>query len=187
MARLYQGSDWRFGIARSRMLAMVWSAEAQHAQMQRQKLAYAMALRKPIRLLVLDGTRLPEDLCTGYADVQVARVSSARAAGQQIREWLEGLPEPPRQPHSAGGAPWPALDGLRRRSANGPKEDCLFCNSFQRICLHQRQLLNSSLHYSKGSRLCSMRGKSKIRVPSKHSILSRLCCANMTLQAPSVW
>jgi hypothetical protein len=98
MARLYQGSDWRFGIARSRMLAMVWSAEAQHAQMQRQKLAYAMALRKPIRLLVLDGTRLPEDLCTGYADVQVARVSSARAAGQQIQDWLEGLPEPPDSP-----------------------------------------------------------------------------------------
>jgi hypothetical protein len=91
MAHLTETTDWRFGITHSRMLAMIWSADARHARTQRAKLAYAQQLGKPIRLVCLGTTRLPEDLCAGYGDVQVARVGDQAEAGRQIQVWLAEL------------------------------------------------------------------------------------------------
>jgi hypothetical protein len=67
----------------------MWSPAPRHDATQRAKLAYAMALGKPIRILVRPGVQLPEDLCPGYGDVQVARVASDAAAGRQLAAWLE--------------------------------------------------------------------------------------------------
>jgi hypothetical protein len=91
MALLTETTDWRYGIAHSRMLCLIWSADARHARTQRAKLAYAQQLGKPIRLVCLGTTRLPEDLCAGYGDVQVARLGRAAEVGRQIGAWLEEL------------------------------------------------------------------------------------------------
>lgn len=84
---------WQEGIARSRMFVMVWSDCTQYADVQHGKLAYAMALGKPIRLLVLEGNRVPEDVCAGYADFQRARFprTAHKAVQRQIMAWLEEL------------------------------------------------------------------------------------------------
>jgi hypothetical protein len=100
MPHIYDGTgraDWRSGLRQSRMLVMLWSAAPQHQALQRQKLAYAQQLGKPIRVLHLEHVRLPEDLCAGYADVQVAQVQTEREAVQQIQAWLAELPPPDTQ------------------------------------------------------------------------------------------
>jgi hypothetical protein len=92
--RIFNGSgqrDWRWGLRHSRMLCLIWSARPEYAQIQRTKLAYAMQLGKPIRILVCGADCLPEDLCAGYADVQVARVAQADDAGPQVQRWLAAL------------------------------------------------------------------------------------------------
>lgn len=84
---------WREGIRRSRLFVMVWSDAPQYLGIQHDKLAYAMSLGKPVRLLVLEGNRVPEDLCAGYADVQVAHFAQTEqeAAQRQLLAWLEEL------------------------------------------------------------------------------------------------
>jgi hypothetical protein len=84
-------TDWKYGIRHSRMLCLIWSDLPQYQTTQRKKLLYAQELGKPIRLLCLDGTRLPEDLCAGYADVQTARVTTQADGVQQIQAWLRDL------------------------------------------------------------------------------------------------
>ncbi len=93
MTRIYDGHDWRYGFRHSRIVCLIWSAEPRHAEIQRQKLAYAQALGKPIRVLILAGERLPEDFCPGYADVQVARMESPAQTASQVKDWLDALPE----------------------------------------------------------------------------------------------
>lgn len=88
-----QTADWRYGIRHSRMFCLIWSPAPQYAPTQRAKLAYAQALGKPIRLLCLGATRLPEDVCAGYVDCQVARVGSQEEAAQQVQAWLAALEE----------------------------------------------------------------------------------------------
>jgi hypothetical protein len=63
----------------------------------RERLACAMTLGKPIRLLVMPGSRVPADLCAGYADVQRAPVASVYLNSIQVRQWLaevENRPAP---------------------------------------------------------------------------------------------
>jgi hypothetical protein len=86
-------TDWRYGIRHSRMVCLIWSDLPKYQAIQRTKLAYAQELGKPIRLLCLEGNRLPEDLCAGYADVQTARVTTQADAAQQIQAWLRELEE----------------------------------------------------------------------------------------------
>lgn len=85
--------SWQEGIRRSRLFVMVWSDAAAYAGIQHRKLDYAMSLGKPIRLLVLEGQRVPEGLCAGYADVAVAHFAEAEheAAQRQLMTWLEEL------------------------------------------------------------------------------------------------
>jgi hypothetical protein len=93
-ARVFNASgsgDWRWGLERSRLCVLLWSADPRHAALQRQKLAYAQQLGKPIRILLREGDRLPEDLCAGYADVETARVGSPATAGPLIQAWLDAL------------------------------------------------------------------------------------------------
>lgn len=92
MPTAYDGTDWRYGIRHARLFVMVWSTQARHHALQRQKLAYAMQCGRPIRLLCREGARLPEDLCLGYADVQTARVETAEEAQRQVMTWLAELP-----------------------------------------------------------------------------------------------
>jgi hypothetical protein len=90
-ARIYDGSntsDWRWGVRHSRLFLLIWSPAPQHARQQRAKLAYAQALDKPIRLLVVGQDRLPEDLCAGYGDLQVARITSPEDGAAQAQVWL---------------------------------------------------------------------------------------------------
>ena len=91
MSHLFATHDWRWAIRHSRLLCMAWSADPQDATTQREKLAYAQSLGRPIRLLCLDDTRLPEDLCVGYEDLQAARVASQEEGGRQIKAWLAEL------------------------------------------------------------------------------------------------
>lgn len=98
--KVSQTNEWRFGIAHSRMFCMIWNAEPHYAGIQRQKLAYAMALGKPIRLLLTPGNCLPEDLCAGYADFQVARIQRPREVARQIQAWLAALPPLAQAPHA---------------------------------------------------------------------------------------
>jgi len=84
-------TDWKYGIRRSRIFCMLWSDAPQYQAMQRERLAYAQRLGKPIRLLCVDATRLPEDLCKGYADVQTARMTTEEDATRQIQAWLREL------------------------------------------------------------------------------------------------
>ncbi len=93
MASMTQTTDWRWGFRNSRMVCLVWSPAPQHQALQRKKLAYAQALGKPIRLLRVGATRIPEDVCAGYADVQVARVASQAEMAAQIETWLAALDE----------------------------------------------------------------------------------------------
>lgn len=92
-------NDWRFGVRHSRMFVQCWSAEPQYAHTQREKLAYAMALGKPIRIVTLGTTPLPDDLCVGYDDFQSARCADPEAIGPQVLAWLEALKQ--REPPSA--------------------------------------------------------------------------------------
>jgi hypothetical protein len=84
-------TDWKYGIRRSRLFCLLWSDAPQYQAMQRERLAYAQRLGKPIRLLCVDATRLPEDLCAGYADVQTARVTTEEDTTRQIQAWLREL------------------------------------------------------------------------------------------------
>jgi hypothetical protein len=93
MARMAKTTDWRAAIQNSRMLCLFWSPAPAAAAIQRTQLAFAMALGKPIRLLLRTGTRLPEDLCVGYADLRVARVAHEADVGRQITVWLAELEE----------------------------------------------------------------------------------------------
>jgi hypothetical protein len=92
VSRVFQGHDWRHGVRHSRMFAMVWSSAPHHAATQRAKLAYAMQIGKPIRLLILPGNHVPEDLCAGYNDFQVAQLTTPQEGAAQLASWLEELP-----------------------------------------------------------------------------------------------
>jgi hypothetical protein len=74
------------------MFAIVWSSAPEHAAIQRAKLAAAMQLGKPIRIIVLPGHDLPEDLCAGYGDCLVAHVTTPAQAEAQLQAWLDALP-----------------------------------------------------------------------------------------------
>lgn len=91
MAIVTTTTDWRWGFQHSRIICMCWSAEPQHVRTQRAKLAYAMSLGKPIRVVTLGTTRVPEDLCMGYEDFQVARCADSAAIEAQLRAWLAPL------------------------------------------------------------------------------------------------
>ncbi len=93
MSQITQTLNWRYGVRHSRMMCMIWSPAPEHQETQRAKLAYAQALSKPIRLLCLGATRLPEDVCAGYADVQSARIRTKEDAARQISAWLVALEE----------------------------------------------------------------------------------------------
>jgi hypothetical protein len=90
MTDRYTDDDWHWGFAHSKMVALIWSPDPKHQAAQRERVAYAMALGKPIRLLVMAGDRLPEDVCAGYADVAVWRVPEGDVAQtvRQIQTWL---------------------------------------------------------------------------------------------------
>ncbi len=74
----------------SRIIVLLWDA-AQPTAVFVERLAYAMQLGKPIRLLRLDDTRVPEDLGGGYADLETARVHGEGDGLRQIEVWLEAL------------------------------------------------------------------------------------------------
>lgn len=83
---------WQEGYRRSGLIVLLWNA-AQGGPAFCERVAYAQQLGKPIRLLCLDATPVPEDLCAGYADVQTARVAEPDAGGAQILRWVEELEE----------------------------------------------------------------------------------------------
>lgn len=83
--------EWREGFAHSRLIVLGWNPAPHYDAAQRARLAYAMALGKPIRLFVRAGDRLPPDLCAGYADLQVAPWTGADAMQRQILAWLAAL------------------------------------------------------------------------------------------------
>jgi hypothetical protein len=83
---------WQEGYRRSRLIVLLWDA-AQPGITFLEKLAYAQQLGKPIRLLCLDATPVPDDLCAGYADVQTARVAEPDEGGAQILRWVAELDE----------------------------------------------------------------------------------------------
>jgi hypothetical protein len=95
MPKMFDGTEtpsttaWQFYLRHSRMLVMLWSAKGELGATQRAKLAYGMQLGKPIRLLALAPTRLPEDLCVGYGDVQGAQVTDTTQMQRQVHAWLE--------------------------------------------------------------------------------------------------
>jgi len=95
MAHIVTTDDWRWGFERSRIIVLVWSPAPAYAQTQREKLAYAMALGKPIRLLVLAPARVPEDLCAGYDDFEVARVTDQACVPAQVQAWMAAMKEDP--------------------------------------------------------------------------------------------
>jgi hypothetical protein len=84
--------DWRWGISQVRLFCMLWGHASAHDPMQHTHLAYAMHLGKPIRILILPGARLPEDLCAGYADLQVAHIKEPEEGAEHIQAWLDALP-----------------------------------------------------------------------------------------------
>ena len=90
---LMETDDWRFAFDRARMITLLWSDRPPYQASQRAKLAYAMALGKPIRLLALGDTRFPEDLCVGYADLKTACGLTQEALGPQVMQWLAELDE----------------------------------------------------------------------------------------------
>jgi hypothetical protein len=92
VSRVFQGHDWRYGVRHSLLCVVVWSSDPARAAPQREKLAYAMQLGKPIRVVALPGERLPEDLCVGYNDFHVAHCTTPEDTGAQIMTWLEELP-----------------------------------------------------------------------------------------------
>lgn len=82
--------DWRKALRYSRIYVCLWSAaQARHYTTLQQRFAYAQQLRKPVRILRMDTTPLPEDLCVGYADVQVARCATSAQGAAQVDQWLE--------------------------------------------------------------------------------------------------
>jgi hypothetical protein len=91
VSHIFTGPDWRYGVRHSCLFTMLWSSDPAHAATQREQLAYAMQLGKPIRLVVLPGNRLPEDLCAGYGDFQVAQFTTPEDAAAQLTSWLEEL------------------------------------------------------------------------------------------------
>jgi hypothetical protein len=98
MTDMYTDDDWRSGFAHSKMVVLMWSPRPALQADQRERLAYAMQLGKPIRLLVMAGDRLPEDVCAGYADFAVWRVKEGdqeQVARQIVAELVHAEAQDP--------------------------------------------------------------------------------------------
>jgi hypothetical protein len=76
----------RFFVA---LVSPAWLADP-HCQA---RLQAAARLGKPIRLLVLPGVRLPEDVFCDIADLEVAQSQGPEADSAQILRWLVALGE----------------------------------------------------------------------------------------------
>jgi hypothetical protein len=90
---------WQEGIARSRLVVVLWDQSSAAGNFER--LAYAQQLGKPIRILQVDDTPLPDHLALGAADFQAARVHSLEDGARQLAHWCDALPEAP----APGGTP----------------------------------------------------------------------------------
>jgi hypothetical protein len=84
--------DWQRVIRRCRLFIVVWSQAAAASPHMTDQLAYAEAIGKPIRLLRVDTTRIPEDAFAATTDVASAWADTPEAAQAQIETWLAALP-----------------------------------------------------------------------------------------------
>jgi hypothetical protein len=84
---------WRDDMCHSRLCVLVYNDHPKNDAFFRERVAYAMGWDKPIRLLVMPGSRVPEDLCAGYGDLAIALVTHTEADGDQVRRWLAEVEE----------------------------------------------------------------------------------------------
>jgi hypothetical protein len=70
-----------------RLFVMVWNQDDTPMALEAAE-AVALLYQLPLRLLLTEGARLPEDAFQACPDVQVARCPSAESAFHQVQTWL---------------------------------------------------------------------------------------------------
>jgi len=83
-----QAPDWREGLRRSRLFAPLVTPHWLTDPRCQAQAAYARALGKPFRVLVLGDLRLPEDAFAGISDLQVVRVTTPEEASAHLAHWI---------------------------------------------------------------------------------------------------
>jgi hypothetical protein len=83
----------RMGIRTSRVFVCFadptfWTDPRAQAQV-----AYARQLGKPFRVLLLSGTRVPEDAFAGVEDIQMVRSRGVKADAAQLQVWRAEVAE----------------------------------------------------------------------------------------------
>lgn len=84
--------DYTAAMAQSRVIVFLWSHNAAQDPATAVRQALAVQTGRPIRVLLTDDTRLPEDAFGGCEDLQSARVQSATEAARQVEAWLREVP-----------------------------------------------------------------------------------------------
>jgi len=81
--------DWEKSLEKSAVFVCIAHASYDQAgTLQANQLRYAIALQKPIFVLILPGRRLPSVL-SGYADLTCVRSQGRQRNAACLRRWLE--------------------------------------------------------------------------------------------------
>jgi hypothetical protein len=81
-------------IRHSSIFVCVWSAHSPGDSQQSAAIAYATAIGKPVRVLVAEGARLPEDAFLGIADLEIVHATTPADGVAQVLAWLEAVASP---------------------------------------------------------------------------------------------